>query len=131
MGPGIWGRPCSLDRSYSRLQTDQQRLRPCLMLACELIKVELHRNHSSPDLSACNPFAKGYAWLIRFPCEIQYLSCQCFWRASKDFLSDVPTTPYISSFSSSSNIYLRSTSYNNPLTHVILLPLWNPDDIFI
>ena len=64
----------SMDKSYARLQTGQKRLKPCLMLACGLIEVELHRDHSSMDLSASSSLAKGYAWFLRSPCKIQIVS---------------------------------------------------------
>lgn len=64
----------SMEKSYARPQTGQQRLKPCLMLVCGLIEAELHRDHSSMDLSASSSLAKHYAWFLRSPCKIQIVS---------------------------------------------------------
>lgn len=45
-----------------------------LMLAYWLKEVRLCTDHSSLDLSASNSLAKRYAWLLRFPDQIQIIS---------------------------------------------------------
>lgn len=122
----------SVDRSSSRLINRGRG--PVRGSPVDSYRWKLHRNHSPLDLSESSPFRQRYAWLLRLLYQIQIVSpCQSFWWAGKNFLSDAPTAISKSSFPSSIHSYLRSTSYKNlyPAKLMVVLPLWNPDDIFI